>query len=223
MVAFRSPSPVNTGTTRAIIENAFSPSPIPWGELAHRLGIQNRSLYRRVNQLRKQGRIPKPSGPVTMREIREPSIVPPPERALEPIEVPESPSKPKPEPIYEKLLAEASAEGPLDAQKRRKILDYLALNAPSAVQVAAIKLAEELERYVGTNLGPPDPQTDDEITERLGRQLLAAGPALTSRALAWAKRQAKLEEEALRADSAQQEDPPAPEGGEPADGGGGVG
>jgi len=71
----------------------------------------------------------------------------------------------------------------LSAEERRRGLSYLAQTAPPAVQVQAHKALEDMERAQGVMVGPPPPQSDEEVTSRLAAILGAAGPTLAFAAL----------------------------------------
>lgn len=92
------------------------------------------------------------------------------------------------------LTAEELLEGVLTPDGRRRVLSGLARSGPEPVQVSAIRALEEMDRQTGQQVGPPAPVTDEEVVERQGRMLYAAGPEIGGKVIEWACAKWKADE-----------------------------
>jgi hypothetical protein len=160
---------------KLVLNNANSPSPVSWRQLALDEGVALNTILRIVKAYRQINRIP---GSFVSRTWRPPKT----------IVVPAAPTEPKngkfdlSEAILT-LLGTGDAQDPLI---RRKMLALIAAHSTDNNRLGAISKLEELDRMSGARIGPPEPQTDEEYAARLGLILYAAGPERTQMAINWA-------------------------------------
>lgn len=184
---FRPQAHISIGTK--LIANAAKPPHLQqtYHQMAHDLKCEVSSMMQVASRLRKRGRLaPNPAYPPKPRRVT--PLVP---LAQGPAAT-DLNAPPTPEESLVWLTQEAmtkAANGDfsginvLTQDERRRGLSYLAQTAPPAVQVQAHKALEEMERAQGTVVGPPPPQSDEELTTRLSALLEAAGPTLSFAAM----------------------------------------
>lgn len=148
-------------TKRAIIENLEAgPTRKPWAEIARELGIETKTIYRRLAMMRQNGTLnadnsindevfkgTRPSA--TRRRQTEAEAAKP--KVLTP----------------EELLTQITETPVMDRTQRLKTLSWIANNGVDAVKVQAISKLEDFERAAGSQYGPPPPTTDADIHENL--------------------------------------------------------
>lgn len=165
---------------KALIENAALPEARQRTQvqISKDLGVAESSVHQTASRLRKRGRL-RSSDRQTTNAVA-PSAGRSPRSAPGGLSLPDSLT---PEALQKAYSGDFSGIEVLDAEKRRRGLSFLAQTAPPAVQVQAHKALEDMERSQGVMVGPPPPQSDDEVTARLAALLGAAGPKLSFAAM----------------------------------------
>jgi len=168
----------------ALIENAAKPreNQRPFFELARELGVSLDSVCQVASRLRAKGKIA-PSD----RQGPGKKAWPRPQPPNPPDEGVGYPEPPSPSALEESLRkasnGDFSAINVLSSDERRRGLSYLAQTAPPAVQVQAHKALEDMERAQGTVVGPPPPQSDEELVDRIAVILDGAGAEMAFAAM----------------------------------------
>lgn len=145
-------------TTGRIMENIELGMPKSWVDIADELNIRPESVYRRVYQLEKQGRLKRGQGAIVVKTRR---------RNVD----------------YGALLKEAERDGILSNEQLLKVASQIVLQGSSREQIAAAALINKLQPPDKEKIGPPSPQNEKEATVRLSFILASCAPHIRRAAL----------------------------------------
>jgi hypothetical protein len=182
-----------TSVRERVLLNAALPRPLSPGELAAQFGVRVETVHQAMSRKRAAGRL-RPSERQFSRSAgrgRTERDTAPDNEGTRPVLATAAPvanDSAQLDPLDTRsLLAGLEHEGVLDGDERRKVLSRLARRAPDPVKVAAVRGLEEMDRQHGRQVGPPEPSTDAEMTERLATLVIACGAVIAERAFALAR------------------------------------
>ena len=177
------------GELRAlIVANATSRAPLRWQDFSEKHKIKRGTVYSKLRDLRARGIL----SPARLFE-------PPVDNATglglphDPIHTKMTPFNHQnpPRGLGANLTEMLSNLDARDPEHRRQILALIAANSTDGNKMGAVAKLEEFDNKAGNRIGPPEPQSDEQYAERLGRMIYAAGPHRTQLAINFA---AKLKE-----------------------------
>ena len=176
--------------SRALIENAAKPreKQQTFTALALDLGVTFDSVNQVASRLRSKGKLaPSERQGLSVKKGWYYMGATPPAAPPEGASGPAPPASPPPPGLEESLRkasnGDFSAINVLNSDERRRGLSYLAQTAPPAVQVQAHKALEDMECAQGSVVGPPPPQSDEELVDRIAVILDGAGAEMAFAAM----------------------------------------
>jgi len=161
-------SPTRTTIRALVIANGAAPSPLSPSELAAKHGLRRAAVHEAMTRERRAGRLRASVRQYVRTAAREGSQ--PAANGVREVDI-------------NALLACLDDEVVLSTEQRRKVLSRLTRSGPDPIKVQAVKTLEDMDRQQGRQVGPPEPQDDEELVSRVGTLLAGVGPDIGRRGI----------------------------------------